>query len=79
MGYNDHIDYELDEAINDLFESGYLEKGSAAYGIAQFVIHNGYNSLSSKQRFVYDKEVLPLLEEQELENRITQILNSNPD
>src|SRR5713226_2051744 len=38
-----------------------LEEGTAAYGIAQKVINEGYDSLSPKQRRVYDRIVVPAL------------------
>ena len=79
MGYNDHIDFNLLGAINDLVDEGLLEKGTPAYGIAQQVIHAGYDSLSANQKYVYDKEVISALEKRANENRINEILNSNPD
>jgi hypothetical protein len=54
MGWNDHIDFELHEAIVDLVDEGYLEEGTPAYGVAQQAIHSGYESLSPKQRYIYD-------------------------
>ena len=54
MGFNDHIDFDLHEAIQDLLDEGMLEEGTPAYGIAQQVIHTGYDSLSPKQRTLYD-------------------------
>jgi hypothetical protein len=50
MGFNDHIDFDLHEAIQDLLDEGMLEEGTPAHGIAQQVIHTGYDSLSPKQR-----------------------------
>ncbi|RMU68340.1 hypothetical protein ALP24_02440 [Pseudomonas syringae pv. aptata] len=47
MGRNDHVDWELDDAINDLIDEGLLEAGTPAYGVAQQVIHSGIESLSS--------------------------------
>jgi hypothetical protein len=69
-GYED-IDFELYEAIVDLVDEGYLEEGAPPYGIAQQVIHNGYESLSPKQRYIYDTVVVPALEKRgdELETR----------
>jgi hypothetical protein len=58
MGWNDHIDFELHDLIEDLVDEGYIEKGTASYGVAQQVIHSGYDSLSPKQRYVYDTIVL---------------------
>ena len=63
MGWNDHIDFELYDLIEDLVDEGYLEEGTSAYGIAQKVIHEGYESLSPKQRYVYNTIVVPALTE----------------
>ena len=65
MGWNDHIDFELHEQVEQLVDEGMLEKGTAGYGIAQQVIHQGLESLSSKQRWVWDQIVSPLFEELE--------------
>jgi hypothetical protein len=48
MGWNDHIDLELHDLIEDAVDTGWLEEGTAAYGVAQKVIHDGYESLSPK-------------------------------
>jgi hypothetical protein len=79
MGHNDHIDFELLESINDLVDEGLIEEGTPAHGIAQQVIHSGYDSLSPKQIFVYEREVIPALEKRAKEIRIIEIINSNPD
>lgn len=34
-----------------------LEEGTPAYGIAQQVIHQGYDSLTDKQKYVFDTEI----------------------
>lgn len=78
MGHNDHIDFELHDAIQDLVDGLLLEKGTAAYGIAQQVIMQGWDSLTDRQRWVYDKEVMPLLKKRGEELRIQEIINSNP-
>ncbi len=79
MGHNDHIDYDLLEAINDLIDEGYLEEGTSAFGIAQFLIHNSYEDLSEKQKYVYEKEIIPALRKRGEEIRVNEIKNSNPD
>jgi hypothetical protein len=73
MGSNDHIDFELYELIEDLADEGYLEKETPAYGIAQKVIHDGYDSLSPKQRHVYDTVVVPALEKRAEELEVRRI------
>ena len=37
MGWNDHVDWDLIEAIKQALEDDHLEEGTAAYGIAQQV------------------------------------------
>ena len=61
MGWNDHVDFDLHEAITDLVDEGMLEEGTPAYGVAQQVIDRGYGSLTLKQRAVYDAVVVPAL------------------
>ncbi len=79
MGSNDHIDFELHDLVEDLVSELILERGTPAFGVAQQVIHQGYDSLTSKQRFVYDSVVAPLLKRLGERRRINEIINSNPD
>jgi hypothetical protein len=60
VSVNDY-DAELYEAIKDLVDEGLLEIDTTAYGIAQHVIHIGYESLSPRQRSVYDLVVIQAL------------------
>jgi|HubBroStandDraft_4_1064222.scaffolds.fasta_scaffold288435_2 hypothetical protein len=62
MSVNDY-DVDLYEAVRDLVDEGLLEEGTPAYGIAQQVVHLGYDSLSPKQRTLYDAVVIPALKE----------------
>jgi hypothetical protein len=62
-GWNDHIDFDHHEAIEAAVEEGLIDVDSDAYGMAQQVTHQGYNSLSSKQRFVYDRDIGRALKE----------------
>jgi hypothetical protein len=75
MSVNDY-DEQLYDAIEDLLAEGELEKDTPAYGIAQQVIHNGYNSLTPKQRTLYDAVVTPALKRRGEELRPIQIMNS---
>lgn len=79
MGSNDHIDFELHDLVEDLVSELMLKRGTPAFGVAQQVIHQGYDSLTSKQRFVYDSVVAPLLKRLGEQHRINEIINSNPD
>jgi hypothetical protein len=76
MGWNDHVDYELYDAIEDAVDAGWLEEGTPAYGIAQKVIYEGYESLSPKQRYVYDTYVVTALEKREEELEVQRIMDT---
>lgn len=78
MGWNDHVDWELDDAINDLIDEGLLEEGTPAYGVAQQVIHSGIESLSSDQLRVWDKYVWEPLGRRQEKLEIQRIIDSNP-
>jgi hypothetical protein len=75
MSVNDY-NVDLYEAVEDLIDERELEKGTPAYGIAQQVIHMGYDSLSPKQRTLYDAVVIPALRRRGRELRIIQTMNS---
>ena len=55
---------------------GELETGTPAFGIAQQVIHDGYDSLPPKQRTLYDAVVIPALKRRGEELRMIRITNS---
>lgn len=79
MGWNDHVDWELDDAINDLIDERLLEEGTPAYGVAQQVIHSGIESLSSEQRRVWEKYVWEPLGRRQEKLEIQRIIDSNPE
>jgi hypothetical protein len=54
-------DAELFTAVQDLVATGELGEWAPAFDIAQRVIHSGYNSLTPKQRALYDAVVVPAL------------------
>ena len=76
MGWNDHIDELLYEEIEDLVAEGAFEEGTPAYGVAQKVIHEGYDLLSPNQRWVFDTYVAPALERRKKELRLLEIANN---
>jgi hypothetical protein len=61
MGWNDHVDFELYEMISDAVDEGYIEEATPEYGVAQQVIHQGYDSLTDRQKWVYDNRILSAL------------------
>jgi hypothetical protein len=79
MGIDHNFDFELNDLINDLVEEGIIEEKSKHYGVAQQVIHDGYGSLSPKQRALYDAVIAPALQERGRELEMMRIMNSNPD
>ncbi|MCE1083967.1 DUF3052 domain-containing protein [Pseudomonas asiatica] len=79
MGWNDNVDWELNDAIQDLLDEGLLKEDTAGYGVAQQVIHEGYDSLSSKQKHVFDKHVGEPLAKRQKALNVQRIIDSNPD
>tara|TARA_R100001163_G_C4926200_1_gene104225 strand:+ start:252 stop:473 length:222 start_codon:yes stop_codon:yes gene_type:complete len=72
---------ELSEDIDSLFDDGYLDKmeHAKALGVAQQVIHQGFESLSPKQKALYEAVVEPALKKQGEQRRINEMITSNPD
>ena len=65
------------DAIEDAVDAGWLEEDTPAYGVAQKVIYEGYESLSPKQRYVYDTYVVPALEKRAEEVEDQRIKDSD--
>ena len=74
MGVADY-DVELYEAIKDLVDQDILVKGTAAYGIAQQVIHDGYERLTYAQRVIYNAVVVSALKRREQELKAIRHVN----
>lgn len=60
MSVNDY-DIELYEAIRTIVLENELDEKSDAYGIAMQVVHREHDSLSLKQRYLYETHVETLL------------------
>jgi hypothetical protein len=73
------IDFELNEAIQDLIESGVLNDKDDACGVARQVIHQGYGSLTPKQRSLYDQIIVPVLKKRAQDLETARVIDSNPD
>lgn len=58
MGYNDHMndDGEFSKFLQGVVDGEHLE--GAALGITKLVIDKGSDALSSKQRFVFERDVI---------------------
>lgn len=75
MGWNDHVNFELLEAIDQAVDEGELEEGTAEHGIARKVAHEGTEGLSAKQRHVYETRVVPALGRIADQNAMNERLN----
>ena len=69
MGVEDY-DVELYQDIEELVDQGELEEGTAAFGISQQVIHLGYDSLSVKQKNVFNQILVPALKQLRIEREM---------
>jgi hypothetical protein len=78
MSVNDY-DEGSNMVIEDLVDAGKLEKGTPAYGVSRQVIHVGLESLTPKQRALYDAMVVPLLVWQAEKNEAIRLENSTQD
>jgi hypothetical protein len=63
MRPNDHIGWDLHEYVQQAVQAGLIEASSRAYWITQRVIYRGFDSLLPKHRSVYNREILPALNE----------------
>lgn len=72
-------DHELNELLQEAVDASLIENNSKAYGIARQCIDQGYDSLSDKQKWVYDHEVIPHFEkiqiQQDVNSRIQGMLD----
>lgn len=79
MGHNDHIDFELNDALQDLLDENYFDEDSKEYEIIQLIIENGKYSLSDEQQNIFNTTIADALKNRADDIRINDILNSNPD
>lgn len=49
------------QALEELVDMGYIDRDSSAYGISKLYLHEGESSLSEKQKYVFNKEVAPVI------------------
>jgi len=77
MGFNDRIYTSLFESIQELLDEGSISDSEPAYGVAKQVIHRGYDSLSPKQRTLYDAIIIPALKKRAEELEFIRIDNSS--
>ena len=67
-------DFESHELLQDAVDEGLIDEGSASHGVAKQCIDKGYDSLSDKQKAVYDLQVVPhlkkIVERRDVEDRM---------
>jgi hypothetical protein len=59
MGWNDHIDTELSDLLEELTTEGYVVEDTPAFDVAKKVIAQGKASLTGPQLTVFQDEVVP--------------------
>lgn len=79
MSINSHIDWDMFHAIQDLVDEGLLDVQSKGYGIAQQVIHQGYDSLSDNQKYTFNTQVAQRLGDRKEQLEIQRVIDSNPE
>jgi hypothetical protein len=72
-------DFESHELLQDAVDEGFIDENSTAHGIAKLCIDQGYDSLSDKQKAVYDLQVLPHLKKIGKRREIEDRLRGMPD
>jgi hypothetical protein len=61
MGWNDHIDPQLTEAVKELVAGGFVFEGGVPFDIAQKIIARGKESLTEAELQVFEGEIVPAL------------------
>jgi hypothetical protein len=81
MGWNDHIDDDLNVLLTELISAGYLFEGGAAFDVAKNVISQGKTSLTPEELTVFVEQIVPALralEEAKLEDNVEDALGPPP-
>jgi hypothetical protein len=58
MSVNDYDEVEYELIARAMIS---LDEASVAYGIAAYAAGRGYEALSQKQKFIFDRDVSPLM------------------
>jgi hypothetical protein len=61
MGWNDHIDTELSDLLDELTAEGYVLEGTPAFDVARKVIAHGKSALTAPEQVVFQDEVVPAI------------------
>lgn len=73
------FDYEAHELLQEAIDKGMIEEKTAAHGVALQCIEDGYDSLSPKQKAVYDLQVQPHLAKLGEQREVAQRIQGMPD
>lgn len=73
------FDYELHELLQEAVHKGMIEEKTVANGVALQCIADGYDSLSPKQKSVYDLQVQPHLAKLGGQREVAQRIQGMPD
>jgi hypothetical protein len=81
MGWNDHIDNDLNVLLTELISAGYVFDGGAPFDVAKKVIYEGKASLTPDETNIFDEQLVPALralEEAKLEDDVEDALGPPP-
>jgi len=59
MGWNDHIDTEVSDLLEELTAEGYVVEGTPAFEIAKKIIDHGKGVLTGPEQAVFQDEIVP--------------------
>lgn len=55
------FDHDLADVLDELIDENRLIEGTAVYGVSMQYLHEGGAAFTSKQQFVFDRYLMPLL------------------
>ncbi|MGO3544270.1 MAG: hypothetical protein ACTIOG_17610 [Pseudomonas helleri] len=79
MGINNYGNEDLQLAYEDLVDEGLIDPSSDEAGVARQVISKGSDSLTPKQRYIYETLFEPVLVRRAKELEGQRIVDSNHD
>ncbi|WET11892.1 hypothetical protein P3S72_07105 [Pseudomonas sp. D3] len=78
MGFNDHGNEDLRLAYDDLINEGLIDPSSDEAGVARQVIEQGFDSMSPKQKHIYEARFEPVLVLRAKRLEVQRVIDSNP-
>lgn len=70
---------DLQLAYEDLVDEGLIDPDSDEAGVARQVIHQGFDSMTPRQRHTYDTLYEPILVKRAKQLNVQRIIDSNPE